>query len=166
MQLLVIRHAIAEDRETFTGSSDAERPLTAKGKRRMRDGVRGMKTVIRRLDLLASSPLVRARQTADIVAETYRRVPRVEIAELSPGAEPEAFEAWLVGQAGHEIVAVVGHEPTLSQCVTWLLAGRPGSVLELKKGAACLVDFPGAVARGKGVLQWLLTPSQLRKLGA
>jgi phosphohistidine phosphatase len=165
MQLLVIRHAIAEDRETFTGDNDAERPLTTKGRRRMQAGVRGLKTVVRKIDLLASSPLLRARQTADIVARAYRRVPRVEVAELSPGAAPEVFVGWLAGQAEHQVVAAVGHEPTLSEFVTWLIAGRTESGLELKKGGTCLVDFPGPVAAGKGVLQWVLTPGHLRKLG-
>jgi phosphohistidine phosphatase len=165
MQLLVIRHAIAEDRDGFTGD-DAERPLTAKGRRRMRAGVRGLKRVVRRLDLLASSPLVRARETADIVAEVYRNVPRVEVTELSPGAPPDAFLQWLAGQGDRQVVAVVGHDPMLSVLVTWLAAGRVEPGIELKKGAACLLDFPGPLAAGSGVLQWSLTPAQMRQLGA
>ena len=167
MQLLIIRHAIAEDREVFagTGQDDALRPLTDRGRRRMRLAARGLRTVVRRIDLLASSPLVRARQTADIVAQQYLKVERVEVEALIPETPPEQFLTWVVGQAERDVVAAVGHEPSLSAIVTWLLAGRQGSLIDLKKGAACLVDFPGPMAAGRGVLQWALTPTQLRSLG-
>jgi phosphohistidine phosphatase len=168
VQLLVIRHAIAEDREAFagTGLDDAQRPITARGERRMRQGVRGLRRVIRRMDLLASSPLVRARQTADIVAARYPRAERVEIPSLAPEADPQDFLEWLVQQAGREVLAAVGHEPSLSGIVTWLVANRKEPVIELKKGAACLVDFPSSVTAGGGVIHWALTPGHLRRIGS
>ncbi|HEX9582487.1 MAG TPA: histidine phosphatase family protein [Gemmatimonadales bacterium] len=169
MQLLVIRHAIAEDPDAFaaTGLDDGQRPLTARGRRRMRLAVRGLRALVRRLDLLAASPLVRARQTADIVAAGYRRSLRVELDALTPGAAPEEFLTWLGQQTGRDVVAAVGHEPSLSALVTWLVAGRTEPVvIELKKGAACLIDFPGPVVAGSGVIHWAVTPGQLRRLGA
>lgn len=167
MQVLVIRHAIAEDPDAFaaSGLDDTQRPLTPRGRRRMRLGVRGLRAVVRRVDLLASSPLVRARQTADIVAASYRRAERAEVEALAPDAAPAVFLEWLATQTGRDVVAVVGHEPSLSAFVTWLVAGRTDPVIELKKGAVCLVDFPGPVAAGRGVIRWALTPGQLRRLG-
>jgi phosphohistidine phosphatase len=166
MELLVIRHALAEDRERFaaTGKDDRLRPLTAKGRRKLRDVVRGLRTVVRGLEVVASSPLVRAAQTARIVARAYD-LPVVEIAELEPDQGPEAFTEWLA-QRSESLVAAVGHEPMLGLMVSFLLAGRSGTFLEFKKSAACLVAFPGAVEPGGGVLQWAAPPRLLRGLGA
>ena len=88
MDLLVIRHGIAEDRETFaaTGADDRQRPLTDKGRRRLREAVPGLHAAVPGVELVASSPLVRAVQTAKIVARAYR-LPVVEIAELEPDQE-------------------------------------------------------------------------------
>jgi phosphohistidine phosphatase len=160
MELLVIRHGIAEDRETFaaTGKDDRLRPLTAEGRRKLRQAVRGVHAAVRGVELVASSPLVRAVQTARIVARAYE-LPIVEIGELEPDQGPEGFTEWL-GQRSESVVAAVGHEPMLSLMVSFLLTGRSGSFLELKKGGACFVTFPGAVEPGGGVLHWA-APSKL-----
>jgi phosphohistidine phosphatase len=160
MELLVIRHGIAEDRETFaaTGKDDRLRPLTTEGRRKLRAAVRGVRAAVRGVELVASSPLVRAVQTARIVAKAYE-LPVVEIEELEPDQGPEGFTEWLA-QRNESIVAAVGHEPMLSLMVSFLLTGRSGSFLELKKGGACLVAFSGGVEPGGGVLQWA-APSKL-----
>ena len=126
MDLLVIRHGIAEDREAFaaSGKDDAQRPLTDEGRRKMRQAARGLTAVVPALDVLASSPLVRARQTADLVAKAYSGLPVTEITQLQPDQPPEAFAEWVRGQALHGAVAAVGHEPLLGQIVSFLLAGR------------------------------------------
>jgi phosphohistidine phosphatase len=167
MRLLVIRHAIAEDREAFgaTGRDDSLRPLTTKGRRKMREVARGLRTVMPGIDLLASSPLVRAMQTARIVSRAYDKLPIAEIAELEPDQGPEAFAEWLA-QRSEATVAAVGHEPMLSLTVSFFLTGRAGAFLELKKGSACLVNFADRVEPGAGVLQWMLPPKPLRSLGA
>jgi phosphohistidine phosphatase len=167
MELLVIRHAISEDRETFaaTGKDDALRPLTSEGRRKMRLAVRGLLTRVPALDLLASSPLTRARQTADIVAKAYGGLDITEIAQLKPDQSPEKFAAWLRGQESRGVVAAVGHEPLLGRIVSHLVVGHADSIIELKKGGACLVAFSEKVEPGAGLLRWALTPSQLRDLG-
>lgn len=165
MQLVVIRHAIAEERETFaaTGRPDAERPLTDRGTRRMRRGVRGLVSVLPAIDRLVSSPYVRARQTADLVAEPYGVA--VETHEiLTPGHGPDAVAAWLAEAGGASTLAIVGHEPDLSALVSYLLSGVHDPAVELKKGAACLLDV-AEPARGGATLCWLLAPKQLRRLG-
>lgn len=166
MDMLVIRHGIAEDREAFaaTGKDDALRPLTDEGRRKMRQVARGLTTVVPSLDVLASSPLARARQTADFVSRAYSGLPITEIHELEPDQPPEAFAAWVRGQARRGAVAAVGHEPLLGRIVSLMLAGRPHSFIDFKKGGACLVAFPDRVEPGAGVLRWLLTPGQLRDL--
>ena len=172
MNLLVIRHAIAEDKERFaaTGRNDDLRPLTDEGRSKMRRGAQGLRTVVGRIAQLASSPLVRARETADIVAPALG-VARVEIVNaLRPDRSYDELLDWLKGVAlpneGDErTVGVVGHEPHLSGLVTWLMTGGDDSRIELKKGAACLLRFERDPAEGEARLRWSLTPSQLRDLG-
>ena len=166
MQLLVIRHAIAEDAETFagTGRDDSERPLTEEGRDKMRRGVEGLRRLVTKIELLAASPYVRAMQTAELVAEGYGwdadRITRVE--SLVPDAPLERFQSWVQRQSKARTIAIVGHEPHLSILVTWMMSGLRESRLELKKGGACLLEFDGQPGPGVGVMQWLMTAGQLR----
>jgi phosphohistidine phosphatase len=166
MRLLVVRHAIAMDRADFarSGKDDSERPLTKEGRDKMQKGARGLREIVPTIDALASSPLVRAADTAAIVAAAYDSVPIVTIDELKPDAKPVAFLRWLKSQHGKETVAIVGHEPHLSTLVSWLLAGRNESFVILKKGAACMLEFDRAPASDGAMLSWALTPAQLRQL--
>jgi phosphohistidine phosphatase len=170
MRLLVIRHAVAEEQEAWaaTGEPDERRPLTREGRRKMRRGARGLRRVVRTIPLLGASPLLRAAQTAEIVAEVYGGPTPITVGALTPGRAPAEFLSWLEDAApGHDLVAVVGHEPHLSGLVSWLLAGRDEpSFVELKKGAACLLRFDGEPAKGGACLEWLLSPRALRRLGA
>ena len=166
MQLLVIRHAIAEDRDDwgYTGRPDAERPLTADGRRKMKRAAAGLRALVPRVDTLASSPLVRARDTAEIVAREYGGM-RVELLpELSPDRVADDLLPWLRSRDPGTCAAVVGHEPALGCLVGWLLTGRHESFVELKKGAACLLEFDDPPAAGNATLLWALAPAQLRKL--
>jgi len=168
MQLLVIRHAIAEEREVFaqSGRDDSERPLTEAGREKMRRGVEGLRRLVSRIDLLASSPYARAMQTAELVAAGYGReadpIRRVE--SLIPDGPLERFQSWLQRQSRAQVVAIVGHEPQLSQLVTWLMTGLREPRVELKKGGACLLEFDGQPGPGVGVMRWLVTGAQLRDL--
>lgn len=163
MKLLVIRHGAAMDQEVFarTGKSDDLRPLTAEGKAEMKKVALGLLAEVRTLDVLATSPLVRARQTADIVAAAYGVGPPTIVDALVPEAPLEGFEQWIAGFAEKKVVAIVGHEPHLSSLVTWLIAGRHESRLRLRKGGACLIEFDSAVRHDSGILSWLATPRQL-----
>ncbi len=167
MQLLVIRHAIAEEREDFavSGQPDAERPLTAYGRRRMKRNAKGLLRVVKSPDAIATSPYARAAETAHIVADAFG-VSRIEVLEaLTPEHSPRDLFPWLATHAGDAAVAVVGHEPHLGILVTWFLGGREESHVELKKGGACLLELSGGLEPGKALLLWLLTPSQLRAIG-
>lgn len=167
MNFLVIRHAIAEDREAWalTGVPDEQRPLTDEGRKKMKRAVRGLERVVERIDVLATSPWVRAVQTAEIVARRYDDVPLAQIDQLLPDRQHPDFLDWLKRLDQTEVVAVVGHEPHLSELISWLLTARVEPLLELKKGAACMLSFPQAPEAGKAKLVWLLTPAQLRRIG-
>lgn len=166
MKLLIVRHAKAEDRETFaaTGADDAERPLTGAGREQVRQAARTLKDLVPRIDVLATSPLTRARETARLLAREYKRLKPVEMPELSPGLSEKAVVAWLAEQPADAVVALVGHEPDLSVFASWLLTGRKHPILALKKGAACLLEFEAKPDPGGAVLAWSLTPVQLRRL--
>jgi phosphohistidine phosphatase len=167
MELLVIRHAIAEDQEAFaaTGKDDSLRPLTTVGRARMALVARGLRRRLPALDVLASSPYTRAVQTAKIVADAYRGLEIEEVAALTPDSRPQALMAWLKQRGDDDRVAVVGHEPHLGALVYWLLAGEftEGRV-EMRKGGACLLDFGGRPGAGKARLRWSAPPSILRRL--
>ncbi|HWL40157.1 MAG TPA: phosphohistidine phosphatase SixA [Gemmatimonadaceae bacterium] len=166
MQLLVIRHGIAEDAETFAdaGKDDSLRPLTKAGTRKMREGAAGLVEIVETLDVIAASPLLRAQQTAKIVAKAYGDVSIDTVQELSPGTDPADLVDWLSKHASADVVAVVGHEPHLGMLVTLLMTGKRDSRVEMSKGGAALVELSSHVTAGSGTLQWLLTGSQLRSI--
>jgi phosphohistidine phosphatase len=166
VDLLVIRHAIAGDRDEWaqTGKSDRDRPVTNEGRDRMRENARGLRAVFPKLDLIATSPLKRAVQTAAIVAESYDKAEVVQLEALSPGLAPEDLVRWLADRRESHI-AVVGHEPSLGILVGWLMREETESFVSLKKGGACLLRLPSTPRGGTADLKWLLPPKVLRRLG-
>ncbi len=166
MRLLVVRHAIAEERAEFArrNKDDAARPLTPEGRQKMARAAQGLREIVPELDVLAASPYQRAVQTAEIIAGAYGDLRIVRAPELAPGAGLDRVLDWLSGQSARGTIAAVGHEPDLSQLVCALLAGVNGPFLELRKGAACLLDFPGKVGKGAATLDWFLGPKHLRRL--
>src|SRR5919204_5717514 len=109
MQLLVVRHGIAEEREKWAPRDDALRPLTDDGKKKMKESAKGLRAIVPRIDVLATSPLTRAAETATILAKTYD-VEQATIDALAPGQRPAAVAEWLRTRATRKNVAVVGHE--------------------------------------------------------
>lgn len=166
MRLLVIRHAIAEDKESFatTGKDDAQRPLTKEGKWKMERIARGLRAQVPTIDLLASSPLTRTLQTAKIVAREYDGLPITTLDELTPDQPPSALLPWLRARAREDVAtaAIVGHEPYLGILVTWLLSARETSSINIKKGGACLLELDDRPKAGDATLLWSLTPAQLK----
>jgi phosphohistidine phosphatase len=167
MKLLVVRHGPAGDREEFaeTGKPDDLRPLTDAGRKKVRRAARGLGKLVGSVDVLATSPLTRARQTAEIVAGRLGGVEAVTLSELSPEAAPDALVPWLHSQPAEATVAIVGHEPHLGFVVGWLLTGRHDSFVQLRKGGACLLEFDDPPAAGGAVLLWAMAPRHLRALG-
>src|SRR3954466_3503972 len=165
MKLLLIRHAIAEEREDFgkTGKDDRLRPLTDEGRKKMKQAARGLRRIAPEIDLLATSPLTRAAQTGAIVDSVYGGLKEVEIGELSPESTPNDFLRWLRKQKV-SCLAAVGHEPSISLILSWLLTGSERRIFAFRKGGACLLEFAGEVGAGTATLLWALTPGQLREL--
>jgi phosphohistidine phosphatase len=165
MLLVVIRHAVAMSREEFarTGEDDKLRPLTPSGRRKMEAAAKGIRRLVPELDLIVASPLTRAQQTARIVAAHYDGMSVGTTRSLDPESELPAFLAWL---REHPLsrIAVVGHEPHLGTLVTWLLTGVEESRVPMRKGAACLLEFPRRPAAGEARLHWALTASHLKRV--
>ena len=170
MELLLIRHAIAMERADFAASGlpDSERPLTDVGRAKMIEIAAGLASLVPTIAMLASSPYTRARETADIVAAVFPGVRRADTPALVPEELPISFARWLAGHAASAeggVIAAVGHEPHLGDMAAWLIAGEADNAIGFKKGGACLIEIDEAPRRASGTLRWLLTPSQLRRLG-
>ena len=162
MQLLLIRHAVAMPRGT-SGVADDDRPLTDKGRKKFQAAAAGLRRIVERPDLLLTSPLPRARATAEIAAQAFGRIePRNEPALA--GDSVSRIITTLEKVADSDLVAVVGHEPVLSGVLAHVLGARDGGRLEFKKGGAALVDLPRGPAVG-GHLIWFVKPRILRTLG-
>ena len=167
MRALLLRHAVAEDRVAWAarGRDDAERPLTDEGRRRMAKIAAALARLEPDLAWIAASPAARAQQTAALLAAALPgEVPVVTQPELAPSGAASGALRLLHSRQGLAALALVGHEPNLSQLAGLLLAGRERSLLAFKKGGAALFDFPGRVAAGEAVLLWLLPPAALRRL--
>ncbi|HXG29361.1 MAG TPA: histidine phosphatase family protein [Nevskiales bacterium] len=170
MQLILFRHGIAlePDEAAAAGIREHERPLTPQGIARTRDSVEGLRTLVDAVQLIAHSPLTRARQTADLLAEAYPSARRAETRALKPGTAPETLAQFVAQRARREAVeplVLVGHEPDLGQWAAWALTGRSQTLFGLKKAGACLLEFEDRPETSKARLLWLLTAGQLRKLG-
>ncbi|HSQ61389.1 MAG TPA: phosphohistidine phosphatase SixA [Acidobacteriota bacterium] len=165
MNLLIVRHAIAVERGDPAYPYDDDRPLTTEGIHKFRLAARGLKEMGVRPDLVVSSPLVRARQTAEILRDTV--APDLELTiepQLEPGADFDATARVLLALP-EQTIAIVGHEPHVSGFTAYLLAGpRSHAGLLFKKGAAALVTFHGQLQPGNGTLEWLMQPGALRAL--
>jgi phosphohistidine phosphatase len=159
MELLVVRHGIAVDHGT-PGLSDAERPLTEEGERKFKEAARGLACLLPPPDVLLSSPLVRARQTADIAAKAWGGV-RVTIVRALAGGAPREILAALDEYRDRNLVATFGHEPDASSLVAFLLGSTDSDRFAFKKGGAALLEVPpGSAAAGQ--LVWFLSQKVLR----
>lgn len=156
MELYFLRHGIAADAD---GSGDAARPLTSEGKERMRREAATLKAIGLDVDVVVTSPLVRARQTAEIVAEALDLRKRVvEDPRLGPGFDPERLAGILADHRDAGSVLLVGHEPTFSRTIAQLIGGDVA--LDVKKGSLARVDLPDP-KRLRGTLVWLVPPKVL-----
>jgi phosphohistidine phosphatase len=162
MLLYIVRHAFAGQHGDPRYPDDALRPLTKKGTRQFRRFVRKLARRGFEPQLVATSPLVRCRQTADVIAERVKGEPEVlERDELQPGGSLESLIHWSAQQEAQEI-AWVGHAPDVDE-MTAALLGDGGANIVFAKGAIAQISFEARIAEGQGQLRWLVTP---RMLGA
>jgi len=161
-EIYLVRHGVAEERGD-AWPDDAKRPLTDDGMSRMRKSVRGLARVGVSCDVVLTSPLVRARQTAEIVAAGLTPRPSlVTVDSLAPDGSFAAVIADLEKYARKARIALVGHEPNIGELAARLIGSR--HAVEFKKGAVCRVDLEALPPSGPGQLRWLLTPKIMRAL--
>lgn len=167
MDLFLLRHGLAEERDEIRYPDDSLRPLTAAGRRKLRRIAAGMRALDLEFDAVWSSPYLRARQTAEIVADAFRVRKRLELVpELAPAGGVRRLLRRLAGKsAAAENILLVGHEPYLGELAGFLISGRAGLPLALKKGGLCLLARETPVRGRRAALEWLLTPRQLIALG-
>ncbi len=163
VELYLIRHGLAAERgDEFP--DDAKRPLTSRGIARLRKETKGLAQLDIAFDVILTSPLVRARQTADALASGLSSKPPVVNTEaLAPGGTYAAFVDELSRHARRTRIAAVGHEPGVGELAARLIgAKRP---IEFKKGAICRIDLEALPPTGPGELRWFLSPKMLRMIG-
>ena len=164
MELYIMRHAIAALRESWEGA-DADRPLTGRGRARMRQNARGLRRLRVKFDVIVSSPLVRALQTAEVVAGEMGYRSPVEICPaLAPGLRPEAVFQFLASYPDAERLLLVGHEPDLGNLALTLIGGAQADRFPMRKGGVCRIDVDSMPPNGPGDLVWALTPGIMRAL--
>jgi phosphohistidine phosphatase len=161
-ELYLVRHAIAAERGDDWPNDD-KRPLTARGVSRFEECVSGLAKMGVVIDEIFTSPLVRAKQTADLLASGLPGKPAVKILDvLSPGHAPGSVMAQLAKQAHRRRMALVGHEPDLGELAAHLIGA--GRALPFKKGGICRIDVESLTSRRPAALTWFVTPRLLRKI--
>ncbi len=161
-ELYLIRHGVAEERSD-AWPDDSKRPLTADGIARLRKAARGLERLGVTLDLVLTSPLVRAKQTAEVVAAAFDPRPSIATVDsLAPGGTFQAVVADLEKHGRKTRVALVGHEPGIGQLAGRLIGTK--QPIEFKKGAVCRIDVDTLPPASAGALRFLLTPRVLRAI--
>jgi phosphohistidine phosphatase len=161
MRLLIVRHAIAVPHGT-PGIADDERPLTPEGEKKFRRAAEGLARICGTPDVILTSPLPRARRTAEIAAELLEAKAPEDEPALADG-DVEALDAALARRPEARLVAVFGHEPHVSSLLAHLLGTRREERLAFRKGGAALVELDDGLAHG-GTLLWCVPPRVLRRL--
>jgi phosphohistidine phosphatase len=162
LELYLVRHGLAAVRgEDYP--DDSKRPLTSDGITRLRKEAKALQTLDVQFDQILSSPLVRAKQTAEIFAELMKSKPPVAMSDaLTPAGSPAAVIQDLGKHMRKARIALVGHEPNMGELAAYLVGAK--TPLPFKKGGICRIDFAVFPPKGKGQLIWFVTPRMLRKL--
>jgi phosphohistidine phosphatase len=162
-ELYLIRHGIAAERGD-AWPDDNKRPLTDEGVRRLRKMAAGLVVMGVGFDVMLTSPLIRAKQTAELIAAELKPQPTIAVTDaLSPGASYSSVLDELGKHARRRRIALVGHEPGMGALAARLMGSR--HALAFKKGAVARIDVAALPPTGAGSLAWFLTPKLLRKLG-
>ena len=164
VEVIFVRHAVAAKRSLVRWRDDRQRPLTSDGRRKFRKAVAGLATWLPGVDCLLTSPLVRARQTAEVLNTVAGWPKPVDCWELAPGSEPGAVLAILRRQKAKRI-ALVGHEPDLSGLLSICIAGPDAALpITLKKGGIARIVFPRSIGAGKATLTAIIPPRAMRAM--
>lgn len=163
MEIYILRHGIAAPQDRIRYPDDSRRPLTKEGRRKMRAIARAMKKMNLDLDLILSSPYVRASQTAEIAAKALGEELLKYSEHLRSGGNPRALVKELNQlPASQSRIVLVGHEPYLSKFISTLVTGSATALsMTLKKGGLCKLSVERLKDGHCATLEWLLTPRQL-----
>jgi phosphohistidine phosphatase len=171
MHLYILRHGIAAERDEWTGD-DGKRPLTAAGRQEMREVALGIRSLDIQLDTLITSPLARARETADFIRKAVHPATYVSSKLLAPGCDLESLSKLVLEYPKAQELMIVGHEPDQSELIAELIGGVGQHVgIQMKKAACCCIKLAssrgspvGPQLAGKGQLIWHLPPQVLSRL--
>ena len=163
MNLFLLRHGLAVENLTAGIERDADRPLTPKGERRLGQIADALEAMGLKFDLLLSSPYVRARQTAEIVADSLGLKKKLHFSEdLVPGGDARVLIAALNRREPRpENILLVGHEPFLSELIATLTSGDARVSIDFRKGGLCKLEIETLRYGRCATLAWLLTPRQM-----
>lgn len=165
MDLYIVRHAEAHKRDADCWPDDSKRPLTQRGEERFRRAVGGITRLVPEVEVVLSSPFVRAWRTAELLEQAGWPAPK-GFEKLEPECSPREVLHALVSYANLERVALVGHRPGLHELASYLLTGQADDPrVQIKKGGVLRLSFNGPPEGGAGYLEWLLTPKALRAIG-
>lgn len=165
MNLYIVRHAIAVERGAPGYDDDSQRPLTEAGRRKMKKIVKGLHQMEVELDVILTSPYVRAHDTALILAKEFEMKDKVALSDnLIPPGNFESLINELHEKYNVNNLALVGHEPMLSSLVSWLATGNTDMKVTLKKGGVAYLSADNIYQNGRATLNWLLTPALMVQL--
>jgi phosphohistidine phosphatase len=163
MILYLVRHGIAEEIGT-TQTPDEKRQLTDEGRKKTARAAKGLSSLGCKPECIVSSPLSRAYQTAEVFAKILKYKSAINLRSfLAPGGQIKNAVDFL-RQSNNESVMFIGHMPDLALLGSVLISAIPSVKLEFKKAGACCISFSGKAIAGKGTLEWLLQPKQLKKI--
>ena len=163
-ELYIIRHGPAGKR-LEDESLDEKRRLTKKGKETMKGVARGLKNMDVSFDKMLTSPLARCAESADLLCKCCTDANGAEAVDiLKPGASIDDVIGYLNALDGADTVAIVGHEPFLSEFASFCLSKAKSSFIDLKKGGVIALEVNGMVKPGTCKMCWMMGPSQLAGL--
>ena len=161
-ELYLVRHAIAADRGS-EWPDDTKRHLTERGISRFKDAVKGLRRLDVTVDEIFTSPLVRAAQTAELLAAGLEGKAPVKVLDaLAPGHTPASVMSHLARVAKRRRIAIVGHEPDLGELAAHLIGA--GRALAFRKGGICRIDLGSLSSKRAASLVWFLPPAVLRQV--
>jgi phosphohistidine phosphatase len=160
VDIYILRHGKAE--VNVTGGSDADRQLTKKGRDEIHAVAHWIASQDLRFDLIATSPLARAQETAAIIADVLGAAEKMRTWKaLAPGGDPDTVFREIGRHPAASAVLLVGHEPLLSSLVSRIIAGDEGAGIAMTKGALAKIRNYSFAHRPSGELHWLLTAKQM-----
>jgi phosphohistidine phosphatase len=165
MNIHLLRHGIAAPLAEENDFRDEKRRLTPEGELKLRRAAQGLKLLQVSFDLVVSSPLIRAKETAEIIAEVLKYKPAIDIwDELEPEGPPESVCSRLRSHSEKGSLLLVGHQPSIGVLASYLLTGNSSRSLPFKKGSIFSLEITDLPPVGIGNLNWMLSSRMLRQI--